>query len=585
MANMFNEDGTYNKTEWKAGDKITAVKLNKIELSLEAINNNDISRHVEVDSRLDILEERDVATNERINELESELMFLEDEFVTGMNGIQTAVNEIDSAIVSAENRLTNIIDNAEDEMSSMVDTVEAEVVNITTRLNKIESNASISVKDFGAKGDGITDDTMAIKNAIDSLRPGSTLYFPSGTYMISDTLQLKTYNVFIKGEYSEVSMFRGIDRPVWYFDNLVNVNIDGLVSKNTTEAQTWIKAISTHHLHITNCYTDGMKLGFDLADCYWTKIESVRMQSIKQAFIFSESTNAFSINNLSVAGAGIPSYVTNCLAGGIIMGSSFEGTSGQLCFKRSTGISITGNYFEGYQHENPTINYIEIGNANYTDCYGYDISGNYFCTGALNAISLYRVSGISITGNTISTTNGVSTYNHDNSKQRDINYSGNHFTGTQEFVVDGTKSTAILGPVYKFPLLLEASEYLDYSLSDGEILLGNEGNKLIIKDSEGGSYYFQRKKTFAFWVDAGSSYEIELDINDGDILDISLYSSGVNGVYGVYKVFKKDSVLGLIRINEDYSTLGNTLTVNDGVLTFKNGDPNWGGNYTVTITY
>ena len=31
---MFNEDGTYNKTEWKAGDKITAVKLNKIELSL-----------------------------------------------------------------------------------------------------------------------------------------------------------------------------------------------------------------------------------------------------------------------------------------------------------------------------------------------------------------------------------------------------------------------------------------------------------------------------------------------------------------------------------------------------------------------
>ena len=53
---MFNEDGTYNKTEWKAGDKITAVKLNKIESSLEAINNNDINRHVEADSRLDDLE-------------------------------------------------------------------------------------------------------------------------------------------------------------------------------------------------------------------------------------------------------------------------------------------------------------------------------------------------------------------------------------------------------------------------------------------------------------------------------------------------------------------------------------------------
>ena len=33
MANMFNEDGTYNKTEWKTGDKITAVKLNKIKFN------------------------------------------------------------------------------------------------------------------------------------------------------------------------------------------------------------------------------------------------------------------------------------------------------------------------------------------------------------------------------------------------------------------------------------------------------------------------------------------------------------------------------------------------------------------------
>lgn len=61
MANTFNEDGTYNKTNWKTGDKITASKLNKIEESLEAINNNDISRHVEADTRLDALEEQAAA--------------------------------------------------------------------------------------------------------------------------------------------------------------------------------------------------------------------------------------------------------------------------------------------------------------------------------------------------------------------------------------------------------------------------------------------------------------------------------------------------------------------------------------------
>ena len=40
MANMFNEDGTYNKTEWKAGDKITAVKLNIFAINYHSFDLN-----------------------------------------------------------------------------------------------------------------------------------------------------------------------------------------------------------------------------------------------------------------------------------------------------------------------------------------------------------------------------------------------------------------------------------------------------------------------------------------------------------------------------------------------------------------
>lgn len=46
----------------------------------------------------------------------------------------------------------------------------------------------VNVKTLGAKGDGVTDDTKAIQQAIDQ---HSTLYFPQGSYRISETLKLK----------------------------------------------------------------------------------------------------------------------------------------------------------------------------------------------------------------------------------------------------------------------------------------------------------------------------------------------------------------------------------------------------------
>lgn len=57
---------------------------------------------------------------------------------------------------------------------------------------------TVSVKDFGAKGDGVTDDTSAIQAAIDSTSSANQrLLLPAGTY-ISTTLSLKT-NTYLFG--------------------------------------------------------------------------------------------------------------------------------------------------------------------------------------------------------------------------------------------------------------------------------------------------------------------------------------------------------------------------------------------------
>jgi hypothetical protein len=60
---------------------------------------------------------------------------------------------------------------------------------------------SVSVKDYGATGDGVTDDVVAIQAAMDS--GASDIYFPNGTYLVSTPLYAKsahTQNLTIRGE-------------------------------------------------------------------------------------------------------------------------------------------------------------------------------------------------------------------------------------------------------------------------------------------------------------------------------------------------------------------------------------------------
>ena len=49
---------------------------------------------------------------------------------------------------------------------------------------------SVSVKDWGAAGDGVTDDAAAVQRAIDNVTSGSTLLFPPGVYILSHGLVL-----------------------------------------------------------------------------------------------------------------------------------------------------------------------------------------------------------------------------------------------------------------------------------------------------------------------------------------------------------------------------------------------------------
>lgn len=97
------------------------------------------------------------------------------------------------------------------------------------------SELSVSVKDFGAKGDGLTIDTVGVQAAINrvSFLGGGTVYVPPGTYLIDQTLMLSgVIGVNILGAGPGVSILKntsGIHNAI----TMTNGSAEGSISRLT----------------------------------------------------------------------------------------------------------------------------------------------------------------------------------------------------------------------------------------------------------------------------------------------------------------------------------------------------------------
>jgi hypothetical protein len=81
------------------------------------------------------------------------------------------------------------------------------------------SQMPVNVKDHGARGDGEHDDTSAIQQAIDAAHAsGRTLYFPSGRYLVSDSLTLGASTRWAGDGMWDSVILRRFDRPLIEFD-------------------------------------------------------------------------------------------------------------------------------------------------------------------------------------------------------------------------------------------------------------------------------------------------------------------------------------------------------------------------------
>ena len=154
---------------------------------------------------------------------------------------------------------------------------------------------SVSVRDFGATGDGTTDDTAAIQAAFGS---GLSVYIPQGTYLIKDAVRITTSNQIIHGDGGANSVFKinntfnmsatGVivfQVPTQYGPQLRDLGIvftqpDTAVRANLTSYPVAVYAVDTARFQIQNCRITNATNGIDMTgNCGGSFIDLLEMSA------------------------------------------------------------------------------------------------------------------------------------------------------------------------------------------------------------------------------------------------------------------------------------------------------------------
>jgi hypothetical protein len=219
----------------------------------------------------------------------------------------------------------------------------------------------VSVKDFGAVGDGTTDDTNAIQAAIDSLfnSGGGTAFLPSGNYRITAPLELKS-GVSLNGDGISNCVLSVEDcNAIELADNnndqlnglsIRNFRITCTVADNNIGIKQYSASLATWWagLTIEDMSIERFSKGVSLRNTYWVTIENNDFMGCHIAVNLEGQNRVIKIiNNRAnyadndplfppLAGSSIAVYVTGATFG--------------ITYNRPEDVLIQDNWFYRYDY-------------------------------------------------------------------------------------------------------------------------------------------------------------------------------------------------------------------------------------------
>jgi hypothetical protein len=286
----------------------------------------------------------------------------------------------------------------------------AQTVSVNSKLAQ-----TISVKDFGAVGDGVTDDTVAIQAAL-TAGAGKSVFVPDGTYVLTSELIVSDSTCLYGNPGAAVLKVLPTSNPATFNNGLrlqgSNITIQGITVEGTNEfslvggARTeYASGILTNpslgpftNINILNCGINKWGWGIWINRVSYFRVIGNRCWGGEQTSVTVPvpDQTTFDISAYTTASVTIGGIIANNFALGNV--DTGIGTSAVI---GEQGIVITGNVVTPRQSDGVT----PVVTANLRTRYG--IHTGY--TGTLpvratvsnNYVQDYRINGIYVFGNTM----------------------------------------------------------------------------------------------------------------------------------------------------------------------------------------